>query len=80
MGLGYLYNGKKITLGIILTIAAFGFTYIEQFHVFSDNKTFQSHDSQAFIILFVSVFIANTGLALDAYIEAKNFNSKIEVQ
>jgi len=75
MGLGYLYNGKRKLLGALLTIAAIGLTYLEQFHVFPDENVLQAHDSQAFIILFVCIFIANTGLAIDAFQEAKMINS-----
>lgn len=76
MGLGYLYNGHRKMLGILLTIAALGLTYVENFYAFSDGNSLQAHDSSAFLILFVCVLIANTGLAIDAYQEAKMINSK----
>lgn len=75
MGLGFLYNGKRKLLGMLLTLAAFGLTYIENFHVFPDGNTFQVHDSTGWMILFLCVFIANTGLAIDAFDEAKSLNS-----
>ncbi len=71
MGAGYLYNGKRILLGAMLTISAIGLTYIENFHTFADGNNLQNHDSTAFTILFVCVFLANTALAIDAYQEAK---------
>ena len=76
MGLGYLYNGKRMLLGVLLTIAAIGLTYVENFHVFADGNKLQVHDSTAFAILFACVLLANTGLAFDAFQEAKNTNSK----
>ncbi|SVE17229.1 uncharacterized protein METZ01_LOCUS470083 [marine metagenome] len=75
MGLGYIYNGNRILLGALLTIAAIGLTYVENFHEFA-GKTLQAHDSTAFSILFVCVLIANTGLAIDASQEAKKINSE----
>ena len=75
MGLGYLYNGKRLLLGALLTIAAVGLSYIEQVHVFSDGQTLQGHDSTAFGIMLACVLIANTGLALDGFKEAKAMNS-----
>jgi len=74
MGLGYVYNGKRIVLGALLTLAAIGLTYVEQIHSFSDGNTLQAHDSNAFMIIFACVLLANTGLALDAFKEAKNIN------
>jgi len=78
MGLGYIYNGKRMLLGALLTIAAIGLTYIEQIHSFEGGKNLQETDSTAFMVLFACVFIANTGLALDAMQEAKDINSKKE--
>lgn len=75
MGIGYLYNGKKKVLGVLLSLSAIGLTYVENFHTFSDGNALQAHDSNAFIVLFACVFLANTGLALDAWEEAKNINS-----
>lgn len=74
MGPGYLYNGKRPVLGILLTITAFGLTYVEQIHTFADGNNLQDHDMTAFGVMFVCVFLANTGLALDAYREAKEIN------
>lgn len=74
MGLGYIYNGKRILLGILLTVAAVGFTYIENFHTFTGGGNLQNIDSTAFSILFACVLIANTGLAIDGFREAKEIN------
>lgn len=76
MGLGYVYNGKKVLLGVLLTIAAIGLTYVENFHTFAEGKNLQATDSTAFAVLFVCVLLANTGLAMDAYKEAKAINTK----
>ena len=76
MGLGYLYNGKKKLLGALLTIVAIGLTYLENFFVFPDGNSLMAHNSSAFMLLFGCVFIANTGLAIDAFQEAKTINSK----
>lgn len=75
MGLGYIYNGKRALLGVCLTIAALGLTYIEQIHTFADGNNLQKHDMTAFMIMFACVFIANTGLAIDGYKEAKLINA-----
>lgn len=76
MGLGYIYNGKRTLLGFLLTLAAIGLTYVENFHKFIDGNTLQTHDSKAFMVLFICVLIANLGLAIDAYKEAVNINSE----
>jgi hypothetical protein len=75
MGLGYIYNGKRKLLGILLTIPAIGITYVENLHAFADGNTLQGHDSTAFLVLFICIFVANTGLAMDAFQEAKTINS-----
>ncbi len=75
MGLGYIYNGKRQLLGVLLTIGAIALTYLEQFYKFSDGNVLQTHDSTAFGIMASTVFIINTGLAIDAFKEAKTINS-----
>jgi len=75
MGLGYIYNGKRKLLGAFLTVAAIGLTYVENFHTFFDGKNLSATDSTAFSILFVCVLLANTGLAIDAFQEAKAINA-----
>ncbi len=78
MGPGYIYNGKKVLLGILLTITAVGLTYLENFHTFSDGTNLQAHDPTAYAVLFACVFTANTGLAIDGYREAKEVNADKE--
>lgn len=74
MGAGYIYNGKRVLLGLLLTIAAIGLTYVENFHSFSGGENLQNTDSTAFAVLFVCVLLANTGLAIDGFREAKQIN------
>ncbi len=74
MGLGYLYNGERKLLGALLTIGAFGMTYLEQVHQFPNGNKLQALDSTAFTVLFICIFIINTGLAIDAYQEANQIN------
>ena len=75
MGLGYIYNGKRRILGVLLTIGAILLTYVEQIYVFSDGMTFQGHDMSAFGMMAAAVFIINTGLAIDGYKKAESINS-----
>ena len=75
MGLGYIYNGKRRILGVLLTIGAILLTYVEQIYVFSDGMTLQGHDMSAFGMMAAAVFIINTGLAIDGYKEAESINS-----
>ncbi|MEM7368097.1 MAG: hypothetical protein AAF587_05810 [Bacteroidota bacterium] len=66
MGPGYIYNGTKVQLGLALTVAAVLLTYVE-FGI-------KAYDQQLYWIMFGSVLIANTFLAIDAYKEAKSLN------
>jgi len=75
MGLGYIYNGKRVLSGIFLTIAGLGFYYLEQLYQFADGNSLPEHDSNAFIIMALCILVLNTGLAVDAYHEAKGINA-----
>ena len=68
MGSGYIYNGRKIGLGVFFTLAAFGLTYVE--------LSIKEIVPTLYWIMFASVFVINTCFAIDAYIEAKEINSK----
>ena len=68
MGAGYLYNGRRAVLGVMLTLAALGLTYVE-FGIQEPLPTL-------YAIMFACVFIANTGLAIDGYREAKAINGE----
>ena len=75
-GAGYLYNGEKpLYVSLPMIAGTVGVTYLENFHKYGDSdETLREHDSTAFAILFSSVFIVNTALAIDAYREAKAIN------
>lgn len=64
MGLGYVYNGRRVPLGIALTIGAALLTYVEQ------NLT-----GTLWAVMFCAVFLNNTFLALDGFTEAKAINA-----
>lgn len=66
MGLGTLYNGKRILTGAGLTIAAIVLTYVE-FGI-------RPLDGTLYWLMFAAVFLANTVLAIDGYREAKQIN------
>ena len=63
MGLGYIYNQKRIGLGIGFTIGAIVLTYVE-LHLQESDPTFHK-------IMFAAVFLVNTCFAIDGYNEAK---------
>lgn len=67
MGAGYLYNGQRVAVGAALTLASVGLTYVE-FGI-------QPIDLTLYGIMFGSVFLANTFLAIDAVREAKAINA-----
>ncbi len=68
MGPGYIYNGRKIFLGILFTIGAIGLTYVE----LAIKETLPMY----YWIMFASVLIVNTSFAIDAYKEAKIINKE----
>lgn len=66
MGAGYIYNGKRVLLGIGLTIGAIALTYVE----FGIKEI----DSQLYAIMFGAVLFVNAFLAYDGFQEAKQLN------
>ena len=62
MGLGTLYIGRRKLTGLGLTLAAIALTYVE--------LQLQSAAPSLFPIMFATVFVANTVLAIDGYKEA----------
>jgi hypothetical protein len=70
MGPGYIYNGRKILLGILFTFGAFGLTYVE----LAIKEPMPMH----YWIMFASVLIVNTSFAIDGYKEAKQINLEKE--
>ena len=72
MGLGTLYNGRRILTGIGLTIGAIVLTYVE--------LQIQSLDSTLYWLMFGAVFVVNTVLAIDGYNEAQQINAVAVVE
>jgi hypothetical protein len=64
MGLGTLYIGRRKLTGLGLTLGAFALTYVE--------LQLQTAAPALFPIMFVTVFVVNTVLAIDGYNEAKS--------
>lgn len=62
MGLGTLYIGRRRLTGLGLTLAAIALTYVE--------LQLQTAAPALFPIMFATVFVANTVLAIDGYREA----------
>jgi len=76
-GVGYAYNGEKsAAVWAPMIVGAVGLTYVENFHTFEGGGSLQETDSTAFGVMFGSVLILNTGLAVDAYREAKGINER----
>ena len=72
MGPGYIYNGKKVGLGIGFTIAAIALTYVE--------LQLQESNPMLHKIMFAAVFLANTCFAIDGYKEAKSINENAKIK
>lgn len=68
MGLGYVYNGKRILLGIGFTLGAIALTYVE-FQI-------KPLDATLYNIMFATVFLINTCFAIDGYKEAKSISNE----
>ncbi|MDA3952460.1 MAG: hypothetical protein PF485_02365 [Bacteroidales bacterium] len=66
MGAGYIYNGKRVLLGILFTLGAIGLTYVE-FQI-------KEIDMFLYVAMFISIFVVNTAFAIDGFKEAKNIN------
>lgn len=69
MGPGTLYNGRRKLVGIALTIGAIALTYIE-FQIQVDAP-------HLYPLMFGTVLLVNTFLALDGYREAKAINAGV---
>lgn len=63
MGLGYIYNGRRVWLGLGFTVGAIILTYVEL-----QVKT-QAPD--LYWLMFGAVFLVNLCFAIDGYNEAK---------
>ena len=66
MGAGYIYNGKRVALGVAWTLAAGALTYVE--------LQLMEIDMTLYGIMFGAVFLANTAFAIDGHKEAKAIN------
>jgi uncharacterized membrane protein len=67
MGLGTAYNGRRIPLGLALTIGAVLLTYVEQ--------NLQAVAPNLYWVMFGAVFLNNTFLAIDGFSEATAINA-----
>ena len=66
MGLGTAYNGRRVPLGLALTVGALILTYVEM--------SLQTAAPQLYWFMFGAVFLNNTFLAIDGYQEAQAIN------
>ncbi len=67
MGLGTAYNGRRVPLGLALTVGAVLLTYVEQ--------NLQAVAPNLYWVMFCAVFLNNTFLAIDGFNEAKAINT-----
>jgi hypothetical protein len=67
MGLGTAYNGRRIPLGLALTVGAVLLTYVEQ--------KLQAVAPNLYWVMFGAVFLNNTFLAIDGFSEATAINA-----
>lgn len=73
-GAGYAYNNAKpLYVTLPMMAGAVGLTYVENFHQF-ENGTLREVDQMAWGVMFASVIVLNTGVAIDAFREAKAIN------
>jgi len=74
-GAGYLYNNEKpLYVSLPMIAGAGGLTYVEQFHDFGGGENLKAIDPTAYWVMFGSVLTLNTGVAIDAFREAKAIN------
>ncbi|GEM_PF-478871 len=75
-GAGYLYNGEKpLYVSLPMIAGAVGLTYVEQFHRF-EHGTLRQQDPAAFAVMATAVLVLNTGVAIDAFREARGINAR----
>ena len=67
MGAGTAYNGRRVPLGLALTVGALLLTYVEM--------SIQTLAPNLYWVMFGAVFLNNTFLAIDGYQEAQAINS-----
>ena len=66
MGAGTAYNGRRVPLGLALTVGALLLTYVEM--------NIQTLAPNLYWVMFGAVFLNNTFLAIDGYQEAQAIN------
>ncbi|MFH2103359.1 MAG: hypothetical protein ABIJ39_08405 [Chloroflexota bacterium] len=66
MGPGTLYNGRRKVVGVVLTLGALVLTYVE--------FNLKAAAPDLYPLMFVAVFMVNTVLAYDGFMEAKAIN------
>ena len=64
MGLGTAYNGRRVPLGLALTVGACLLTYVEQ-----------NLQGVLYWVMFGAVLLNNTFLAIDGFSEAAAINA-----
>lgn len=64
MGPGYIYNGKRVMLGVLWTIGAIILTYVE--------LKIKSAAPDYYWMMFGGIFLINICFAIDGYNEAKS--------
>ena len=64
MGLGTAYNGRRVPLGLALTVGAILLTYVEQ-----------NLQGNLYWVMFCGVFLNNIFLAIDGFSEATAINA-----
>jgi hypothetical protein len=67
LGVGTIYNGKRVLVGVLLTIGAIGSTYVE--------LQMKEAAPELYNYAFASFFILAVAMTIDAYKEAKSINS-----
>ena len=70
LGLGTVYNGKRVLTGILVTLGAIGATYFE--------LQVKTAAPELYNYMFASVFLIAIGMAVDGWKEAKMMNSRPE--
>lgn len=70
MGAGYIYNGKRVFLGVGFTIGAIVYTYVE-LHL-------KEVDVNLYWMMFAATLLINTCFAIDGYREAKIINNEMD--
>lgn len=63
MGLGYVYNGRKVALGACLTVGAVALFYVE--------ASLKNFEPKLYVVMLAALFLVKSALAFDAYLEAR---------